>query len=318
MDDREDLVSIIIPVFNRASLLNETINSILKQTYENWELILVDDGSTDKSPEIMLAAAKQDLRIKVYNRPRNKLRGGNAARNFGFEKSAGDFVNWFDSDDVMHPDFIQKKIKGFKLNTELDLIFSRTIRTNFKDQTIPDERLKESDKLLENYIIREVSWYLPDAMLKRSYLTGKDLFDENLLAGQDRDFYIRLFAQEFPKIKILDFYGTFYRIHTSSISEKLYRDGNLEMQLSHYKSLLNQVEVLQQNGEFSQKLRIHYLKELKKRLPAIVKTNTSVRSYFKQIWKFSSLNKTTLKVWGQIIPAYLSFAAFGKGERFLK
>ena len=95
------LVSIIIPTYNRAHLIGETLDSVLAQTYTNWECIIVDDGSTDNTDEVVDNYIKRDARFQFHHRPPDRLAGGNAARNYGFEMSKGEYVNWFDDDDIM-------------------------------------------------------------------------------------------------------------------------------------------------------------------------------------------------------------------------
>ena len=107
------LVSIIIPIFNRENLIKETLDSILQQSYLNWECIIVDDGSTDKTIEVVRNYIKKDSRFNLFQRPLNRLKGGNAARNFGFEKSKGQLIQWFDSDDIMLSNFITEKVKYY-------------------------------------------------------------------------------------------------------------------------------------------------------------------------------------------------------------
>src|SRR5690606_6713113 len=97
----QPLVSILIPNYNKAPYLRETLDSILSQTYLNWECIIVDDHSTDGSYEILEEYANLDCRFKVYKRPDHLPKGGNACRNYAFILSNGEFVNWFDSDDIM-------------------------------------------------------------------------------------------------------------------------------------------------------------------------------------------------------------------------
>ena len=121
------LVSIIIPTYNRANFLRETLNSILTQTYKNWECIVVDDRSTDNTNQIVSNYIEQDERFKFYVRPCNRLRGGNAARNYGFEKSQGDYIQWFDSDDIMFPDYLQKRMDVFNDNSRVDIVFAAFI-----------------------------------------------------------------------------------------------------------------------------------------------------------------------------------------------
>src|SRR5690554_1580908 len=107
------LVSIIIPTFNRAHLIGETLDSVLAQTYHNWECIVVDDGSTDNTDEVMAEYMARDARFQYHHRPEDRLPGGNAARNYGFEVSKGEYIQWFDDDDVMKAKFLEIKINKF-------------------------------------------------------------------------------------------------------------------------------------------------------------------------------------------------------------
>src|SRR5690606_30981203 len=108
------LVSIIIPTFNRAHLIGETLDSVIAQTYQNWECIVVDDGSTDDTAKVMEAYTAKDSRIQYHHRPPEHKPGGNGARNYGFKMSRGEYVNWFDSDDIMLPDFLEFKVNRCK------------------------------------------------------------------------------------------------------------------------------------------------------------------------------------------------------------
>lgn len=87
MTNQNPLVSIIIPTFNRAHLIGETLDSVLAQTYPNWECIVVDDGSTDNTDEVMAEYMARDARFQYHHRPEDRLPGGNAARNYGVEFS---------------------------------------------------------------------------------------------------------------------------------------------------------------------------------------------------------------------------------------
>lgn len=95
------LVSIIIPVYNRALLLKETLDSVLEQNYIHWECIIIDDGSTDQTQKIIEEYCKKDQRFKFYRRPEDRKKGASACRNYGFEKSLGDLIQYLDSDDLM-------------------------------------------------------------------------------------------------------------------------------------------------------------------------------------------------------------------------
>lgn len=99
------LISVIMPVFNTEAYVGEAVDSVIMQRYPNWELLLVDDGSTDGSALICDRYAKGDSRISVYHIPNS---GVSAARNFGIEHARGEFLSFLDSDDLLRPDHLQK------------------------------------------------------------------------------------------------------------------------------------------------------------------------------------------------------------------
>src|SRR5690606_13724900 len=112
MNPTQPLVSIIIPTYNRAHLISETLDSVLAQTYTHWECIVVDDGSNDMTDAVLKAYCQNDSRFSYYKRPLYIKKGPSACRNFGYEKSNGAFIQWFDSDDKMHPEKLQLKIEA--------------------------------------------------------------------------------------------------------------------------------------------------------------------------------------------------------------
>jgi len=316
-----NLVSIIIPVYNRESLIIKTLESISKQSYFNWECIIVDDHSTDKSFGVIEEFIKNDVRFRLFLRPQNKPKGANSCRNYGFKNASGAFVNWFDSDDTMHRDFITKKMAVFVIDRETDLVLSKTVRVQENKEEVYENRTKLTIDLLEDYITRKVSWYMPDGMFRREFFKEADFFDEDLKGGQDRDFYIKMLMMN-PKVVILDFYATFYLIHTNSISEKLYRKSNLNenyiYNFSHFESLLNQVNNLNNLNLLSEKLKAHYFIEIKKKLPSVFYTRKKVTVFYGTLFKLSSINSHYLNQWIKIFLASLSFMFLGKGEKLLK
>ena len=110
------LVSVIIPLYNRVTLVEETVNSVLLQTYTNFELIIVDDGSNDGSLLLAKSLAEQDERIAIYSRPKELPRGANSCRNFGLKKSKGDYVKWLDSDDLLMPDALSIQVENIEVS----------------------------------------------------------------------------------------------------------------------------------------------------------------------------------------------------------
>jgi glycosyltransferase involved in cell wall biosynthesis len=217
------MVSIIIPVYNRAHLIGETLNSILNQTYTNWECIVVNDGSTDETKLIVQQYEKKDNRIKLYNRPKHYLKGANACRNYGFEKSTGKYINWFDSDDVMNSTFIQKKVELLE-KEKLDFVISHS--TNFdeagNETSIFDKSNEGKDIIAENFIGNIINWITMDAMVTRESI-AELRFNEVLKSGQEYNFYSRYLLNK-PKGKFMHECVAKRRIHANSIQQKLLID----------------------------------------------------------------------------------------------
>lgn len=106
---RDDLVSVIIPAYNVAVCIQDTMASVCRQTYSNWELIIVDDGSTDNTAELIEATRREDKRISVVHLSENS--GGAATpRNKGIDKAKGQYIAFLDADDLWHPEKLEKQI----------------------------------------------------------------------------------------------------------------------------------------------------------------------------------------------------------------
>jgi glycosyltransferase involved in cell wall biosynthesis len=115
------IVSIITPNYNSVEFIEQTIESVLAQTYQNWEMIIVDDCSTDRSYDIILKYAEKDDRIKAYSMEKNS--GAALTRNKAIEFSNGDYLAFLDSDDVWFPEKLEKQLK-FMIENECDFSFT--------------------------------------------------------------------------------------------------------------------------------------------------------------------------------------------------
>jgi len=312
-----DLVSIIIPVYNREAHLRVTLHSLQAQTYRNWECILVDDQSTDKSVNILKEFEEEDSRFKVLIRPDNRQKGANACRNFGFEHAKGTFINWFDSDDLMEPDFIQKKLSVFDAKT--DVVLSKTKIYYVKDQMeVFEQRTHLTSNLLEDFITRKISWYLPDPMYTKAFLDKHNLgFDEQLLGGQDRDFFQRVLLNN-PEMLVINDYLTTYLKHNASISEKIYKQGNFTITQSRVRALISFIKRLRSEGKLCPSLRKFYTTELRKMIPLVNKDSKTTKSILKVLLQLGSLNVETLKSWSKVSLGLLSLMITGKGQKLFK
>lgn len=213
------LVSIIIPTYNRENLISDTLDSVLAQTYTNWECLVVDDGSTDNTIETLKKYCKNDNRFQYYKRPIGRLKGANACRNYGFELSKGDYIQWFDSDDLMHKDKLNNKVNLLQ-KSEVDFIVCEGIE--YKDtisNVICNWNKISSNNVLFDHVTGSVNFHTNGPLFKRNFLKNKKLFNEILQRKQEWEFYSRLltFSTNYLPLKQKLYY---FRIHKNSINGK--------------------------------------------------------------------------------------------------
>lgn len=116
------LVSIVLPVYNGERFLRESIDSILRQTYTNWELLILDDCSTDKTPEISMEYAERDDRIRYYRNEENLRLPGNLNR--GFSHSNGEYLTWTSDDNLFRPMALERMVDVLESNPVVDLVYA--------------------------------------------------------------------------------------------------------------------------------------------------------------------------------------------------
>ncbi|XMO86578.1 glycosyltransferase family 2 protein [Algibacter sp. AS12] len=287
----QPLVSIIIPTYNRAHVINETLNSVLAQTYSNWECIVVDDGSTDTTSNLLAEYCDKDLRITYYSRPKNRNKGANACRNFGFEISKGKYIQWLDSDDLMLPNKLEAQVsllneKTFALITST---WGRFIDSK-KLEAYPDfESFNNFDSRKDFLNALTISkGYFPI----HAYLMSKNLvlktggWDENLIVNQDGDFMSRIF-KNVNKFYCAKNTAVYYR-HTNGNSTSVY--GNIEkaeaaIQIWH--KISNRLRNESKSFVFFNKKLLY--KNIKKTYPNLI---IKYKHFFKDVILYNWYKKT--------------------------
>ncbi|MBS9525595.1 glycosyltransferase family 2 protein [Litoribacter alkaliphilus] len=184
------MVSILIPNFNKGLFLKSTLDSVLLQTYENWECIIVDDHSTDDSWEILEKFSKKDKRVRIFKRPENRKPGGNGARNYAIENAKGNYVAFLDSDDNWNPDRLRLAL-NYLNSHNFESIFSgaHVIRPN-SIVKLPSRDIREGESVFDFIFSDDVFCPTPSLIMKKD-LAQEVLFDEDLKRHQDYDFFIR-------------------------------------------------------------------------------------------------------------------------------
>ncbi|WP_417337341.1 glycosyltransferase family 2 protein [Halobacteriovorax marinus] len=220
-------VSIVMPAFNCSKLISLSIESVQSQSYENWELIIVDDGSSDNLKAVVEKYLK-DSRVKYFF----QLNGGVAsARNTGISKATGDYIAFLDSDDLWPEDKLSKYIEVFNSCTDpnIGLIYSRYYCFHDDPSTfvkaVEYPRFCKSDYwslIVLNYIATLT------VMVKREVFLNIGNFDESLFGTEDWDLWIRING-EYSTFQIEEPLG-YYRIHESGISRN--KDRHIDQERS--------------------------------------------------------------------------------------
>ncbi len=184
-------------------MLLETLDSVLNQTYSNWECIVVDDGSTDETSHLIKEYCLKDARFQYHHRPKNRLKGGNAARNYGFEMSKGDYVNWFDSDDIMLPNKIELKLQ-LLLNSSCDFVVCKgAIYENLPAIDPIPWPLHLGGNIIFNHVCGRIAFVTNGPLFKKDFLLqNMPLYNESLLIRQEWEFFNRLLITK-PKIEVI-------------------------------------------------------------------------------------------------------------------
>lgn len=210
-------ISIIIPLYNAEKYIQKTIDSILIQKDRIFEIIIIDDGSNDNSSEIIKNNYGNEEKIKYYYQ---KNSGAPIARNLGISKATGDYVIFFDSDDILIDKTIEKYCNILNSNDDIDLIIGNYNKIDEKDNILSKELLFKKDEIIIDKNIFEYSNIDPKPGNKIYSLKiikkNKIVFDD-VKIGQDLNFFLKyiLFSN---KIYLLNEYVFNYRIVDTSIS----------------------------------------------------------------------------------------------------
>lgn len=216
VNKEKEKVSVIIPAYNRESTIEETILSVLNQTYPNVEIIVVDDGSTDKTKEI---CKKFEDKIKYYYKPNG---GISSALNFGIEKMSGVWFKWLSSDDVLTHDAIEKLMEVFNetggqiIYSDYEIIDEKSNFVSIFKEPIYKDYYEFASKIWIRYIGNASS-----VLIHKSCFDTVGFFNETLRFGEDYEWWqraclvygYRFFHLQQPIVK--------YRIHSKQLTTKV-------------------------------------------------------------------------------------------------
>ena len=257
-------VSIVVPFYNVEKYLDELINSVLHQTYFHWQLLLIDDGSTDRSFEIAQKYARQDNRIICKRRPDNRTKGAQACRNLGLEmadSNNAEFVVFIDSDDILAPYCLKQRVEYMREHKELDFaIFpAATYYDNERSNRIGEKYgLKYTEDDLESFFWNVLPFVVWNNIYRVASLLRRGMsWDENLLSLQDSDYNIQSILKglkySYPQNAYIDY---FWRQSDGTISTKV---KSLKHQDSHLYLIKKIFDTLSENQiiKYNQSLKFY-------------------------------------------------------------
>lgn len=213
------LVTVIIPAFNRVRFVGNAVGSVRRQSYPNIELIVVDDGSTDGTYELLFKYSQENL-IRLFTHQKHQNLGQSSSINLGLKNANGRYIAILDSDDEFFENKISGQVQYLEENPKVDMVYGRGSAVdgggNFLFSTLPDDHREDGDP---ERLLRDCYIALPGGALVREDLFNRvGFFEESFRAAQDHDMALRLF--ENGNVAYLPEYVFRYTKHGDSISKK--------------------------------------------------------------------------------------------------
>ena len=230
-----DKVSVIIPTYNSVRWIEQTLKSVLKQTHLNLEIIIVDDGSTDKTVQAIKNIV--DWRIKFF--PYQHL-GAATARNLGIQHSTGEFIAFLDSDDLWAPRMIERHLSALQRYQTADVAYCWTYCINEEDKCLWPLPPTFYEGNVYSKLVTENFLACGSIVARRSAIDTAGQFDSQLEFGEDYDYWLRLALH--AQFILIPRYQLIYRIRSGSQMKKLYSDK------SKVESYINSLSIIRQKG----------------------------------------------------------------------
>jgi len=208
-------VSVIIPTHNQPEFTAEAVESVKKQTYRNYEIIIVDDGSDSENSRKLRKTAEAAAAVYVYQ----ENAGPACARNTGIRAAAGELIAFLDSDDLWEPEMLSEALDFFKNNPHIDVVHSNLVFE--KDSRVIDEKFDENmfnhqGWIFEESLLMNSRIFLSGLILKKKVLEDVGLFNEELYTAEDNNIIIRI-AKKY-EIGYIDRKLLIRRIHDTNMS----------------------------------------------------------------------------------------------------
>lgn len=257
------LISIIVPSFNRVDLIAETLNSVFSQTYQKWECIIVDDGSSDNTIDIINSFIEKDSRFSLIKRNRFP-KGAPTCRNIGLDISNGEFIIYLDSDDILAPYCLEQRFNKFSVHFDMDFLVFKSLL--FVDEPFSNGfywNIDNEENDLARFIKLDALWQTSGPIYKKEFLLKMNGFKEDLLFWQDYDLHLRCLLKKGMYLKFFDLPVDVYirdgRKDTISRSTSFTGDVKiLKKRINFYYDILNEYHLKLSNEHLNSLFSILY------------------------------------------------------------
>ncbi len=228
----QPLVSVIIPTYNQEKYIKKTLESVLSQTFKSIEIIVVDDGSTDETAEI----------VNSFNEPRiiyiwQKNKGPAAARNTGIKRAQGKYIAFLDADDLWLREKLERQINFMEKNSEIGLLGTGCYEINHKGEMMSKKIFPTKNKILKKILIRYNPFIQSSIMLKKEIFDKKEGYNESFPQSEDYELWLRI-AKNY-KIANLPEYLVMKRYYKESLSPTKDKEQLLFVLKAKKKAILN-------------------------------------------------------------------------------
>lgn len=215
MSPNNPLVSVIMPAYNAEKYIEESILSIINQTYQNWELIIINDGSTDQTAQIIQQFVQKDSRLRLSDNGTNK--GLIVTRNIGLECAKGKYIANLDSDDIANSDRLEKQVAFLEKNLDYVLLGSACIHIDDKGKKIASvERNIPNEHLITLLLFS--NYFINSSIMVRAVVAKEIGYANETPLAEDYNFFVSL--SEKGKLGNLNSPLVKYRIHEGNISKE--------------------------------------------------------------------------------------------------
>ena len=252
--NNEKLISIVLPTYNGSKCIKNSIESVLNQTYTNFELIIVNDASTDNTLDIINDYAKKDNRIKIINNDVNKKLP--ASLNVGFREAKGEYLTWTSDDNKYHKDALYIMADELNDNPNIDMVYANFNRIKIDGTFIEEVKFEDPDKLKYYNVIGACFLY------RNSMKEKIGEYDEELFLAEDYEYWIRVYLN--GNIKHIDKTLYDYSMHEKSLTSTRVKEvlkATIKTKLKHEKELLKKCINQSERNEYY-RMNLYYINDI--------------------------------------------------------